>query len=131
MGEKSQETEDTSSGQATALSWVVQERLKPLLDLITDTDVEELSLEQGGVRVAIKRTAQMVSTVSSPPPPTVRESEPQMQVVHAGRVGVFSRSRNQEQLEHVKKREESGGDPRPGKSADVSTECDQREQSFS
>ena len=98
MGEKSQETEDTSSEQATALSWVVQERLKPLLDLITDTDVEELSLEQGGVRVAIKRTAQMVSTVTSPPPPTVRESEPQMQVVHAGRVGVFSRSRNQEQL---------------------------------
>ena len=66
--------------------------------LITDTDIEELSLEQGGVRVAIKRTAQMVSTVSSPPPPAVRESEPQMQVVHAGRVGVFSRSRNQEQL---------------------------------
>ena len=47
MGEKSQETEDTSSEQATALSWVVQERLKPLLDLITDTDVEELSPRTG------------------------------------------------------------------------------------
>lgn len=48
--------------------------------------------------MAIKRTAQTVSVVSSSPPPAAEETEPQLHVVHAGRVGVFSRSRSQEQL---------------------------------
>ncbi len=88
-----QATENTSP-----LSHVINERLKPLIELISGSDVEELSLEHEGVRVAIKRTAQM-TTVVSPSPPLEREAaEPQLHVVHAGRVGVFSRSRSQEQL---------------------------------
>ena len=94
----SEQSEQPSSGEATPLSQVIHERLKPLLELISDSDVEELSLEHDGVRVAIKRSAQMTSVVSLSPPPAVEETEPQLHVVHAGRVGVFSRSRSQEQL---------------------------------
>jgi len=92
------EQHDQVAGHATPLSQVIDERLKPLIELISGSDVEELSLEHDGVRVAIKRTAQSVSVVSSTPPPAAEESEPELHVVHAGRVGVFARSRNQEQL---------------------------------
>lgn len=97
MSEAGKEPEQ-SSGSGSSLSQVIDDRLKPLIELISGSDVEELSLEHEGVRVAIKRTAQVTSVVSSPPPPEREETEPQLHVVHAGRVGVFSRSRNQEQL---------------------------------
>ena len=98
MSDKDGKSEEDSSGPAPALSQVVHERLKPLLDLISNSDVEELSLEQGGIRVAIKRTAQVFSAAATPPAPAVEEAEPQLHVVHAGRVGVFARSRSQDQL---------------------------------
>lgn len=98
MSEQPAKDDQPSDARDPALSQIINERLKPLLALISNSDVEELSLEQGGVRVAIKRTAQVVSVSSSPPPPAIEEAEPQMHVVHAGRVGVFSRSRSQEQL---------------------------------
>ena len=98
MSDKDEKSEEGSSGPAPALSQVVQERLKPLLDLISESDVEELSLEQGGIRVAIKRTAQVVTVASTPASTAVEEAEPQLHVVHAGRVGVFARSRSQDQL---------------------------------
>ena len=92
------EQQQPAAGQATPLSQVIDERLKPLIELISGSDVEELSLEHDGVRVAIKRTAQTLSVVSSSPPPAAAETEPELHVVHAGRVGVFSRSRSHEQL---------------------------------
>ena len=98
MSDPGEQTELPSSRETTPLSRVIHERLKPLLELISDSDVEELSLEHDGIRVAIKRTPHMMSVVSSSPPPEVEEAEPQLHVVHAGRVGVFSRSRRQEQL---------------------------------
>ena len=99
MREPGQEAEKTSSSQAPALSQLIHERLKPLLALISDSDVEEFALEQGGIRVAIKRTPQAASVVSTTPAPVEEEaSEPQMHIVHAGMVGVFTRSRGQEQL---------------------------------
>ena len=97
MSEAGKEPEQ-SSESGSPLSTVINDRLKPLIELISGSDVEELSLEHDGVRVAIKRTAQLTSVVSSPPPPEREETEPQLHVVHAGRVGVFSRGRNQEQL---------------------------------
>ena len=98
MSDQGEKIEQSCPGESTPLSRVIHERLKPLLELITNSDVEEISLEHDGIRVAIKRTAQMMSVVSSSPPPEVEETEPQLHVVHAGRVGVFSRSRRQEQL---------------------------------
>lgn len=97
MSEPGQQPEQ-AAGEATPLSQVIEERLKPLIALISGSDVEEVSLEHGGVRVAIKRSAHMTTVVSSPPPPAEEETEVQLHVVHAGRVGVFARSRSQEQL---------------------------------
>jgi biotin carboxyl carrier protein len=98
VSDQGEKIEQSCPGESTPLSRVIHERLKPLLELISNSDVEEISLEHDGIRVAIKRTAQMMSVVSSSPPPEVEETEPQLHVVHAGRVGVFSRSRRQEQL---------------------------------
>lgn len=98
MSDQPDSSDQSSDPRDPVLSQIIDERLKPLLDLIGSSDVEELSLEQGGVRVAIKRSVHVVSVSSTPPPPTVEEAEPQMHVVHAGRVGVFARSRSQEQL---------------------------------
>ena len=98
MSDQGEKIEQSCPEESTPLSRVIHERLKPLLELITNSDVEEISLEHDGIRVAIKRTAQMMSVVSSSPPPEVEETEPELHVVHAGRVGVFSRSRRQEQL---------------------------------
>ena len=99
MTEQGQGTGRASSAQRPALAKLIQERLKPLLELISDSDVEEFSLEQDGIRVAIKRTPQAASVVSTTPAPVEEEaSEPQMHIVHAGMVGVFTRSRGQEQL---------------------------------
>ena len=97
MSDQAEQTTQPSS--APALPQVVREWLRPLLALIRDSDVEELAVEHEGVRVALKRTAQVASVVSASPPPAAAEEagEPQLHVVHAGRVGVFSRGRSQEQ----------------------------------
>lgn len=94
---------DRPTGRATAFAEIVQERLQPLLDLIEESDVEEISLEQGNVRVTVKRSAESVPSVApqlaptAPVEPAVREEEPQTRTVLAGRVGIFARGRSQEQ----------------------------------
>lgn len=80
-----------------SLQEVVDEWLQPLLDLVAASDVEELSVEHQGVRVALKRTAQGAAAPVSPPPAAAEASEPELHVVHAGRVGVFSRDRDEGQ----------------------------------
>jgi oxaloacetate decarboxylase alpha subunit/acetyl-CoA carboxylase biotin carboxyl carrier protein len=99
VSDQNAQAKEESSEQTSALSQVVKERLQPLLDLIANTDVEVLSLEQGGVRIAIERTAQVASVVSTSPTPAEEEiDKPEMHFVLAGWVGVFSRSRSQDQL---------------------------------
>ena len=97
QGAQPSATPNSAPDSPKALEQVVQGWLQPLLDLIADSDVEELSVEHQGVRVALKRTAQGAAAAASLPPAAVEESEPELHVVHAGRVGVFSRSRDERQ----------------------------------
>ena len=92
-----------ASGRESAqtLEQVVQEWLHPLLDLIADSDVEELAVEHQGVRVALKRSAQAEvvadAAAQSTAPSAAAAGEPSLHTVHAGWVGVFSRSRGEGQ----------------------------------
>ena len=87
-----------ASASSRSLQEVVDEWLQPLLDLVANSDVEELTVEHQGVRVALKRTAQGAAVpAASPPAEAAEESEPELRVVHAGRVGVFARGRDEGQ----------------------------------
>ena len=102
--ESSPAPEPAASGKESAqtLDQVVREGLHPLLDLIAESDVEELAVEHQGVRVALKRTAQaeVVGDAAATSPASsaaARVDEPSLHTVHAGWVGVFSRSRGEGQ----------------------------------
>ena len=101
--ETSSGPEPAASGKESAqtLDQVVREWLHPLLDLIAESDVEELAVEHQGVRVALKRTTQTEgggeTAVSADSSAAAAAGEPSLHTVHAGWVGVFSRSRGEGQ----------------------------------
>lgn len=94
---------DGPAERPPAFSEIVRERLQPLLDLIEESDVEEISLEEGKVRVTIKRSAESVPAVApalaptAPAQPATPTEEAETHTVVAGRVGIFARGRGPNQ----------------------------------